>query len=135
MSLYNLTKGTDLEEQVTSYMKAEAHGVMLYYALSRLAKEQGLNDLSETLIDIANDEARHAGLYGVLNAAVPQDIFAVLAQALKAEQNGADQIHKMAEKARSLALETVADEIAAAAKDETHHAAILEKILSDYKQA
>ena len=135
MSLYNLTKGTDLEEQVTSYMKAEAHGVMLYYALSRLAKEQGLNDLSETLIDIANDEARHAGLYGVLNAAVPQDIFAVLAQALKAEQNGADQIHKMAEKARSLALETVADEIAAAGKDETHHAAILEKILSDYNQA
>lgn len=135
MSLYNLTKGTELEEQVTSYMKGEAHGVMLYYALSRLAKEQGLNDLSETLIEIANDEARHAGLYSVLNAAVPQDIFTVLAQALKAEQNGAAQIHKMAEKARSLGLETVADEIAAAAKDETNHAAILEKILSDYKQA
>jgi rubrerythrin len=135
MSLYNLTKGTELEEQVNSYMKAEAHGVMLYYALSRLAKEQGLNDLSETLIEIANDEARHAGLYGVLNAAVPQDIFAVLAQALKAEQNGAAQIHKMAEKALSLGLKATADEIAAAAKDETHHAAILEKILSDYNHA
>jgi len=135
MSLHNLTKGTELEEQVSSYMKAEAHGVMLYYGLSRLAKEQGLNDLAETLIDIANDEARHAGLYGVLNAAVPQDIFTVLAQALKAEQNGAVQIHKMAEKARSLGLETAANEIAAAAKDETNHAAILEKILSDYNQA
>ncbi|WP_019554264.1 ferritin family protein [Propionispira raffinosivorans] len=135
MSLYKITKGTALEKQVDSYMKAEAHGVMLYYALSRLAKEQGLNDLAETLITIANDEARHAGLYAVLNGEVPQDIFAMLAQVQKAEEAGAVQIAKIAATARTLGLDAAAAEIDAGAKDEERHGVILAKILKDYAKA
>ena len=46
MSIYGLTKGTELEQMVKAIMQAEANGTMMYYALARLAKEQGYNVLS-----------------------------------------------------------------------------------------
>ena len=54
MSIYGLTKGTELERTVKGYMQAEANGAMMYYALARLAKEQGFDDIVETLIEAGN---------------------------------------------------------------------------------
>ena len=39
--IYGITKGTDFEKLCDGAAKAEAAGVMLYYALARMAKEQG----------------------------------------------------------------------------------------------
>ena len=39
----------------------------MYYALARLAKEQGLNEVASTFIESANQEAVHAGFYAVLS--------------------------------------------------------------------
>lgn len=39
--IYGLTKGTDFEKICDGAAKAEAAGVMTYYALARMAKEQG----------------------------------------------------------------------------------------------
>ena len=39
--IYGLTKGTDFEKLCDGAAKAEAAGVMTYYALARMAKEQG----------------------------------------------------------------------------------------------
>ena len=44
MSIYGQTKGTELEKMVKTIMQAEANGTMMYYALARLAKEQGYDD-------------------------------------------------------------------------------------------
>ena len=46
MSIYGQTKGTPLEQLSEMMAKAEANGTMMYYALARLAKEQGLADAS-----------------------------------------------------------------------------------------
>ena len=43
--------------------QGEANGVMMYYALARLAKEQGFDDAAATFIESANQEAVHAGFY------------------------------------------------------------------------
>lgn len=80
MSLFGNTKGTALEEQVEQYLMAENQGVVTYCALARLAAEQGLTDIAAALGELAGDEARHAGLYAVLNGHVPQDLLAVLSQ-------------------------------------------------------
>ena len=45
MSIYGQAKGTELESIMKSMMQAEANGTMMYYALARLAKEQGYDDL------------------------------------------------------------------------------------------
>ena len=54
MSLHGLTKGAPLEPIAEMMAKAEANGTMMYYALARLAKEQGLEEVSKTFIEAAN---------------------------------------------------------------------------------
>ena len=39
--IYGKTKGTDFEKLCDGAAKAEAQGVMVYYALARMAREQG----------------------------------------------------------------------------------------------
>ena len=61
MSIYGFAKGTDLEQIMKAMMQAEANGTMMYYALARMAKEQGYDDIVDTFIEAANQEAVHAG--------------------------------------------------------------------------
>lgn len=72
MSIYGQTKGTELEKIFKTFMQAEANGTMMYYALARLAKEQGYDDVASELIESANQEAVHAGFYAVMNGKYPQ---------------------------------------------------------------
>jgi len=133
MSLLGVTKGTDLEKQVEQYLKAESQGVVMYYGLARLATERGLDDVAEVLLKLAGDEARHAGLYTVLNGHLPQDLFALLSKMAKGELAAKEPINALAEKARLLGLDKVASEIEATAEDEWHHGKVLEKLLKKYK--
>lgn len=57
MGIYNAAKGTEFEEIAKSLMQAEANGTMMYYALARLAKEQGCDDMAPISIEAANQEA------------------------------------------------------------------------------
>lgn len=75
MSIYGVTKGTELEKAVNGAAQAEANGTMLYYALARLAREQGFEEAAEKFIEIANQEAVHAGFYAVLNGQYPQNFW------------------------------------------------------------
>ena len=57
MSIYGLTKGTDIEFAMDCATKAEANGGVRYYLLARLAQEQGLDEeISKTLIELANQK-------------------------------------------------------------------------------
>ena len=132
MSLLGVTKGTDLEEQIELYLKAESQGVVMYYGLARLATERGLHDVAEVLLKLAGDEARHAGLYAVLNGHVHQDLFAILSQAAKGEMAAKEPIKALAAKARLLGLNEVAGEIEATAEDEWHHGKVLEELVKKY---
>ena len=135
MSLLGITKGTELEEQVEQYLKAEAQGTVMYYGLARIATEKGLHDVAELLLKIAGDEARHAGLYSVLNGHVSQDIFTVLSQVAKAETAGEEKINAFAQKARQVGLDKVAEEIEAAAKDEGRHGVVLEELIKSHQNS
>jgi len=58
--IYGLTRGTDFEKLCDGAAKAEAAGVMTYYALARMAKEQGYpEEVSETFIEMAKQEGHH----------------------------------------------------------------------------
>ena len=53
--IYGITKGTEFEKLCEGAAKAEAAGVMMYYALARMAKEQGYpEEVSEKFIEMAN---------------------------------------------------------------------------------
>ena len=132
-SLHGLTKGTELEKTIKAMAQGEANGTMMYYALARLAKEQGFDEVSEKLIESANQEANHAGFYATLNGKYPQDFWKLAETVMKAEYAGKNQIKDLAEKVRAAGLTAAADEIEIFAEQEYHHGEVLEEILKKYR--
>lgn len=133
MSIYGLTKGTELEKMVKATAQAEANGTMMYYALARLAKEQGYDDMVDKFIEAGNQEAVHAGFYSVLNGKYPQDFWNLLRTIQKAEENGEAQVKAMADKVRAAGFAEAADEIEVFAKQEGNHGVLIKQILDEYQ--
>ena len=131
-SLHGLTKGTELEATMAAMAQGEANGVMMYYALARLAKEQGLNDAAATFSEAANQEAVHAGFYAVMNGRVPKDFWQFVAGVAKAETKGEASVKALADKVREAGLTAAADEMEIFAKQEGHHGVILGELLGKY---
>ena len=50
MSFFGKTKGTELEKTIGQLAAGEAMGGMMYYALSRAAKEMGLDGVAEEFL-------------------------------------------------------------------------------------
>ena len=133
MSIHGQTRGTQLEPISEMMAKAEANGTMMYYALARLAKEQGLTDVSKTFIEAANQEAVHAGFYATLNAKVPQEFWMLVRGVMAAEYRGDTTVKEMADKYRAAGLTEAADEMEIFAKQEGHHGEMMEALLKKYK--
>lgn len=91
--IYGITKGTEFEKLCEGAAKAEAAGVMMYYALARMAKEQGYpEEVSEKFIEMANQEAVHAGFYATLSGKYDADIWQ-LAEAFAARDYRWPSLH------------------------------------------
>lgn len=132
MSIYGLTKGTELEPMIKNVMQAEANGTMMYYALARLAKEQGMEEVAEKFIEAANQEAVHAGFYAILNGKYPQDFWKLAETVKNAEYAGEAQVTAMAQKVRAAGFAEAADQMEIFAKQEYHHGEILKEILKNH---
>ncbi|MBU3156633.1 rubrerythrin [Clostridium estertheticum] len=129
MSIYGVTKGTKFEEQVDKNGKGEEQGASMYAGLAFLAKERGLDEISEILLKIATDEMCHAGIYEVLNGHTNQDIFELLKKIAPAESNAFEGLNQFAGKVRGIGLEDAAKQIEAIALDERRHGELLKNIV------
>ena len=132
MSLHGQTKGTKFEKLSEAMALGEAHGVMMYYALARLAKEQGLEDVAAEFIEAANQEAVHAGFYAVLNGKYPQDFWHMVRSLAAAESAGDSKIMGYADSFRAEGLNDAADILELFAKQEGHHGVMLRALLQKY---
>jgi len=132
MSLLGVTKGTELEKLVDKYLAIETQAVQTYHALAYLAQEKGYTDVAETLEIIAADEARHSGLYSLLNGNVQEDIFGILSFVVNLEKESMVDIKELSKKAQALGLAQAAQEIEAVANDEGHHSELLQTLLKKY---
>lgn len=132
MSLHGVTKGTQFEQIAGMMAQGEANGTMMYYALARLAKEQGLDDVSAAFIEAANQEAVHAGFYATLNAKYPQNFWSLVRGLMAAEIHGDTAVKTLADKFRAAGLAEAADEMEVFAKQEGHHGEVLKGILEKY---
>lgn len=133
MSLNGITKGTEFESMMKSLMQAEANGVMMYYALAQLAREQGLEDVAEGFIAAANEEAVHAGFYAVLNGKYPSDFWGLVRTVQKAEANGEAQVKAIADKVRAAGFAEAADQMDVFARQEGGHGVRLQAMLDKYQ--
>ena len=131
-SIHGLTKGTELEPTMAAMAQGEANGVMMYYALARLAKEQGLNDVAQTFIESANQEAVHAGFYATLNGRYPKDFWQLVAGIAQAEYKGETSVKALADAVRAAGFTAAADEMEVFAKQEGHHGVVIDELLKKY---
>ena len=131
-SIHGLTKGTDLEAATAALAQGEANGVMMYYALARLAKEQGLNEVASTFIESANQEAVHAGFYAVLSGKVQKDFWQFVAGVAKAEYSGKTKIKGLADMVRAAGFTAAADEMEIFAEQEWHHGVVIDELIAKY---
>ena len=134
MSIYGFAKGTDLEQMMKAMMQDEATGTMMYYALARMAKEQGYDDIVDTFIEAANQEAVHAGFYATLVGKYPQNFWGLVRGLQKAEAGYEAQIKALADKVRAAGCDEAADELELFAKQEGHHGVMMAEILAKYPQ-
>lgn len=133
--IYGKTKGTDFEKLCDGAAKAEAQGVMLYYALARMAREQGYpEEVAAKFIEMANQEAVHAGFYATLIAKYDSDIWKIAESFAKAEYHGEEQVNQFAQAFRAAGLNEAADEMEVFAKQERHHGDTLTELISKYKK-
>ena len=133
-SIYGVTKGTPFEEAVVNLAHGEAKGVMMYYALARLATEQGLPEVASKFIEAANQEANHAGFYAVLAGMFPQDFWDLVRGLQKAEASGVGTLRKFAGVFREQGLDDAAKQIDEFADQEGGHAVLLKEILDAQNQ-
>ncbi len=131
-SLHGLTKGTELEPIMAALAQGEANGVMMYYALARLATEQGLDDAAKIFIESANQEAVHAGFYATLNGRCPKDFWKFVAGVAKAEYKGKGTVKALADKVRAAGFSQAADEMEIFAEQEWHHGVVIDELLKKY---
>ena len=131
-SMNGLTKGTPLEKMTAMLAQCEAKGVMMYYALARLAKEQGLDDAAEKFIEAANQEADHAGFYAVLSGMYPNDFWAMVHGLQKAETAGEVSLKKLAGNIRAQGLDDAATQVEIFAEQEAHHGVLMQELLDQY---
>lgn len=134
MSIFGMTKGTEFEDIIEKNAIGEEKAAGLYAALAFLAKEKELYDVSEILMKISTDEARHAGLYAVLNGHGNQEFFEVLKKIAPAETNAYEKLHQLAESVESLGLKEAASHIEVLALDEKRHGEILLKLIEKHSK-
>ena len=133
--IYGLTKGTEFENLCDGAAKAEAAGVMMYYALARMAQEQGYpEEVSEKFIEMANQEAVHAGFYATLVGKYNSDIWHLAESFASAEEKGEVQEYQIAQAFREAGLTEAAYEMEIFAKQEGHHGATLREMIQKYKK-
>ena len=131
--IYGLTKGTDFEKLCDGAAKAEAAGVMMYYALARMAKEQGYpEEVSEKFVEMANQEAVHAGFYATLAGKYKADIWQLAETFAAAEEKGEEQVNQFARAFRVAGWNEAADEMEVFARQEGHHGATLRAMVEKY---
>ena len=131
-SLHGLVKGTAMEKMAEMMALGKAKGTMMYYALARLAREQGIDDAAEIFSEAANQEANHAGFYAVLNGMYPKDFWGLVNGLQKAEAAGETALKKQAERMREAGMDAAAEEMELFAEQEGHHGAILQALLDKY---
>ena len=129
MSIYGVTKGTKFEEQVDRNMKGEEQGAGMYAGLAYLAKERGLDEIAEVLLKISLDEARHAGLYAVLNGHSNKNIFEVIKKYAPGEKNAFKMLNQFASNVRDIGLDDAANNIENIASDELRHSELLSDLI------
>ncbi len=135
MDFYAKTKGTELEKTIAQLASGEALGGGMYYALARIAKSYGLDEVSEQFVELGNQETNHSGFYATLNGKYPRDkaaFWKLVAGISKTEFNGEAKFSALARKLSDMGIPEAAEEVKFFAEQEKQHGEVTKAILEKY---
>ena len=100
-----------------------------------MACEQGYpEEVSKTFIEMANQEAVHAGFYATLIGKYNADIWKIAEAFATGEEKGEEQVSQFAQAFRAAGMSEAADEMEIFAKQEGHHGATLRAMIEKYRK-
>lgn len=137
MTIFNQTKGTELEKQIAQLASGEATGGAMYYALAYIAKEKfGLDDVASVFFELGNQETNHGAFYAMLNGRYPSDekaFWQMIRGLSKAEYKGENSVNKLADKLAELGVNKEAvEQVREFARQEKHHGEATKAIVEKY---
>ncbi|MDK2823296.1 MAG: rubrerythrin [Clostridia bacterium] len=127
-----VTKGTVVEEAVSTNFNGENSEVGWYLAAARQAQREGYPEIAEVLKTIAWEEALHAARFGELNGEISASTKENLEKALQGEQKSNQMKKEAAKVAKENNIDEAHDSFDEAAKDEARHAQALRGLLQRY---
>ena len=137
MSIFEQTKGTELEKTIAQLSQGEAIGGAMYYALAMIAREKfGLEDVAKKFIELGNQETNHGAFYAMLNGRYPSDensFWQMIRGLSNAEFNGEKSVNELADKLANIGVASeVISQVRELATQERHHREVTKSILDMY---
>ncbi len=123
---------TELAEKVEANFRGETSEVGEYLAMARQAQREGLPEVAETLITIAQEEAEHAARFAELNGIISDSTEENLRKMLNGEKMAQKGKRQAAKKAKALNMDEAHDVFDESSRDEGRHAAMLQGLLDRY---
>ncbi|MBQ7456529.1 MAG: hypothetical protein IJS54_02815 [Desulfovibrio sp.] len=131
MGMHDYAKQSKFAEKIRQMHNAEVNGSELYFVLAYLAKEKGLSDLADVLIQNACEDALHGGMYGAMlgKGHDADDAFwQQIVRLYRLEASANASLAQLAEEIRAGGEPALADCVAATIAEEDEHARRLEKV-------
>ena len=127
----------DVPEEIKEGLRANFNGecteVGMYLAMSRAAAREGYPEIAEYWKTAAFEEAEHAAKFGeLLGEVVSESTKQNLTVRVAAENGATEGKKKLAEQARALGLDAIADTVMEMAKDEARHGKAFKGMLERY---
>ncbi len=131
MTMHNYAASSKFADKIKQMHSAETSGSQLYFVLAFLAKEKGLEDLAEAMLENAMEDSLHGGMYGAMLGKGREDDASFWKQVInlyRLEAGAGEPLRAMAGEVRAGGEEELARCIESTIGEELEHARRLEAV-------
>ncbi|MBQ9406638.1 MAG: hypothetical protein IJU37_07900 [Desulfovibrio sp.] len=135
MTMYDYAQQSKFADKIKQMHAAETNGSELYFVLIYLAREKGLHDLAEAMLQNACEDALHGGMYGAMlgkGKEQEDELWQQVVRLYKLEAAAQDKLHMLADEIRAAGEGALADCVESTIVEENTHAQRLKDVFEKH---
>lgn len=135
MTMFNYAQQSKFADKIKQMHGAEINGSELYFVLIYLAREKGLHDLAEAMLQNACEDALHGGMYGAMlgkGKEQEDELWQQVVRLYKLEAAAQDKLHMLADEIRAAGEGALADCVESTIAEENTHAQRLKDVFEKH---
>ncbi len=135
MTMYDYAQQSKFADKIKQMHAAETNGSELYFVLIYLAREKGLHDLAEAMLQNACEDALHGGMYGAMlgkGKEQEDELWQQVVRLYKLEAAAQDKLHMLADEIRAAGEGALADCVESTIAEENTHAQRLKDVFEKH---